>query len=135
MIAWRLTLLLLPDLYAICRLSPDAPIPDWAHLGPFVSHTRNRDELSIVCSQIDVPTHLQAERDWRCLKVEGPFDLDDTVGVLAALAAPLAAAKVSVFAISTFDTDYLLVQDKNLVHATEALEAAGHRIEIGGIVT
>jgi hypothetical protein len=133
MTLWHLTLSLLPDVLAICRLSPDAPIPAWADHGPFVSVSRSRDELSIVCPQVNVPAEVRAERDWRCLKVEGPFALDGTIGVLAALAAPLAEARVSIFAVSTFDTDYLLVQEKDLTRAVEALEGAGHRVEAGGL--
>jgi hypothetical protein len=132
MTSWRLTLSALSEAFAICRLSPDAPIPAWADHGPFVSVTRTHDELSIVCPQVNVPAEVRAERDWRCLKVEGSFALDGTIGVLLALAAPLAEAQVSIFAMSTFDTDYLLIQEKDLTRAIEALEWAGHRVEAEG---
>lgn len=129
MAAWNLTLSLLPDVFAICRLSADAPVPAWADRGPFAAIVRTRDELSIVCPHAVVPADVQAEFDWRCLKVDGPFALDGTIGVLAALAAPLAEAQVSIFVVSTYDTDYLLVKDKQVTPAIEALSGAGHRVQ------
>ncbi len=108
----QLTLAILPDTFAVCRFAADAPIPSWVTNGNFVSLTRTRDELSIVCAQRDVPDDIRCERDWRALKVEGPLDFALT-GILASIAAPLADAGISIFAISTFDTDYVLVkQDK-----------------------
>ena len=126
--AWRLTLALHPATYAVCRLSPDAPLPAWVEGGPFVSVTRTRDELSIVVLQARVPDDVQAERGWRCLSVEGPFDLDGVIGVLAALAVPLAEAEVSLFAVSSYDTDHLLLKNEYLRRAVAALERAGHRV-------
>ena len=126
--AWRLTLALHPDTYAVCRLSPDAPLPAWVEGGPFVSITRTRHELSIVAPQARVPVDVQAERGWRCLSVEGPFDLNGVIGVLAALAVPLAEAEVSIFAVSSYDTDHLLLKDEYLQRAVEALERAGHLV-------
>lgn len=79
---WQLTLSLLPDLFAICRLPPEAPAPDWALAGPFTSITRTREELSVVCLQAAVPAGVQVEGDWRCFKIEGPFPLDGAVGVV-----------------------------------------------------
>src|SRR5437764_12750037 len=67
-----ITLLVFPDVFAVCRLPPDAPFPTWAHADPFVSITRTCDELSIVCPQSHVPNGIRAEPGWRCLKVEGP---------------------------------------------------------------
>jgi hypothetical protein len=120
-----LILAVMPNRFAICRLDDGAPIPHWALRGNFVSVTRTADELSVVCPQGDVPEGVQCSRGWRCLRVEGPLDLSLT-GVLASLTAPLARAGISVFAISTFDTDYLLVQEKDLKEALVALSAAGH---------
>ena len=127
-----LTLSLLPETFAICRLAANAEIPDWALRGEFVSITRTRDELSIVCAQSNVPDETQCERDWRALKVEGVMDLS-LVGVLASLATPLANAGVAIFAISTFDTDYLLVKSAQLEDAIAALRDAGHRVEYGSM--
>jgi hypothetical protein len=115
----------LPGQYAVCRLAPDAARPAWA-VGDFVSVTATGEELSVICPAEAVPADVQVERNWRVLKVAGPFALD-TVGVLAALAVPLAAAQVSVLTVGTFDTDYLLVKADALDAALRALAAAGHR--------
>lgn len=114
----------LPGRHAVCRLAPDAPVPRWA-TGRFVSITRTADELSIICPAARVPAAIRAERDWRVIKVIGPFPLN-AVGVLASLAAPLARAEVSVLAVATFDTDHLLVKAGSLKHAVAALRRAGH---------
>jgi hypothetical protein len=123
-----LTLSLLPETLAVCRLAPDADVPPWAWTGEPASVTRTRDELSIVCRADAVPRDVRAERGWRCLKVQGPLDFALT-GILAALTAPLAAAEIALFAVSTYDTDYLLVKAETLDRAVEALRGAGHRVE------
>ena len=123
----HLELSLLPERFAISRLAPESPIPGWATQGPFYSVTRTGDELSIVTELSRVPADIQSQPVWRVLKVHGPFVLSE-IGVLAALAMPLAEAKISLFAISTFDTDYLLVASETLPAATAALERAGHTI-------
>jgi hypothetical protein len=123
----RFELTVLPGFFAIVRLAVDAPLPFWASAGDFFSVTRTSDELSVVCQANQVPSSLTAEMGWRALKVRGPFALSE-IGVLAALAAALAHARVSLFAISTFDTDYLLVSDKSLNTALAALRAAGHGV-------
>ncbi len=122
-----LTLTVLPEAFAICRLDR-AAVPLWAAANDFISITQTRDELSIVCVEKFVPSDVKADRDWRALKVEGPLDLALT-GVLASLANPLAEARINIFAISTFDTDYLLVKGYNLTRACEVLRQAGHRVE------
>lgn len=122
-----LTLSLLPGTFTICRLDPEANIPDWAKPGGFISVTRTSDELSIVCTGVNVPEGVKADRGWRCFKVEGPLDLSLT-GVLASLANPLAEARINIFALSTFDTDYLLVKEEKVSHAAEVLIRAGHRL-------
>jgi uncharacterized protein len=122
-----LTLTILPDPLAICRLSPAEDVPEWAMMGEFVSITHTADELSIVCAEEYVPSDVKADREWRALKVEGPLDLALT-GILASLANPLAGAQINIFAISTFDTDYLLVKGYNLAYAGEVLRQAGHVI-------
>jgi len=118
---------LLPERFAISRLAADSPIPAWAMQGSFFSVTRTGDELSIVTESSHVPDGVQSQSGWRVLKVHGPFVLSE-IGVLAALAAPLAEAKISLFAVSTFDTDYLLVASEALSAAIAALERAGHTI-------
>jgi hypothetical protein len=120
-------LTLLPERFAISRLAANAAIPDWATQGPFFSVSRTGDELSIVCELSRVPVGVQSQPGWRVFKVHGPFGLTE-IGVLSALAAPLAEAKISLFAVSTFDTDYLLVASETLSGAIAALERAGHTI-------
>jgi hypothetical protein len=123
----RLELTQLPERFAISRLAADAPIPEWAMQGPFFSVTRTGDELSIVTELSRVPAGVPSQTGWCVLKVHGPFVLSE-IGVLSALASPLAEAKISLFAISTFDTDYLLVAASTLSAAIAALERAGHTI-------
>ena len=123
----RVGLYVIDTPFAVCRLAPDAPVPVWAVGGPFSSVTRTPDELSVVCAAAAVPPELPASRDWRALRVDGPLDLA-LVGVMAALAAPLAAAGVSIFPIATHDTDWILVPDPQLDRACDALARAGHEV-------
>jgi hypothetical protein len=116
---------LLPETFTICHLASDAAVPGWATRGQFFSITRTSDELSVITETAFVPEELRTSVSWRVLKVHGPFDLSE-VGVLAALVTPLSAAAVSVFTISTFDTDYLLVQGIQLSEAVAGLRSAGH---------
>ena len=116
---------LLPERFAIAGLAPDAAIPHWATQGSFFSVTRSSEELSVVVEESRVPPGVQSQPGWRALKVHGPFVLSE-VGVLASIAAPLAEARISLFVVSTFDTDYLLVASENLEAAVSALERAGH---------
>jgi hypothetical protein len=127
MTAHRLTLTMLADPFAVCKLTPDAPIPAWATTGPFHSITCSAEELSVVCRQDAVPDGINCERGWRCLRVAGiiPFS---AIGVLASLTAPLAEAGISVFAVSTFDTDYLLVKETDWDTAVAALRQQGHEV-------
>ena len=122
-----MNLLILPDTFAICRLAGDAQIPDWAS-GDFISITRTADELSIVCPQDHVPDDVKAERGWRCLRVAGTLDFSE-VGVLSALARPLADAGISIFVVSTFDTDYLMAREADLERAVVVLGEAGHCVK------
>ncbi len=121
------TLHVLPDRLAVCRLPADSAIPGWAIDSPFFSVTRTPDELSVVCREGSVPMETKSEGGWRALQVAGPLDFALT-GVLASIAAPLASAGVSIFAIATFDTDYVLVKEDHLAKATAALAAAGHTV-------
>jgi hypothetical protein len=118
---------LLPGAYAICRWSADATLPDWAYQGGFVSVTRTPAELSAVCAFDAVPPGTVCEGPRRILAVRGPLDFALT-GVMASLASPLAGAGVSIFVVSTYDTDYVLVRADNLDRAVEALRGAGHRV-------
>jgi len=114
----------LPDLYAVCRLSPDSTVPSWV-AGRFVNITFTDDELAIICPAEKVPAEMRAERDWRVLKLVGPFPFT-TTGVLASLASPLAKAGISLLSIATYDTDYLLVKSDVFDDAVAVLVAAGH---------
>lgn len=114
----------LPELYAVCRLEPHAAVPAWV-AGAFINLTRTDDELAVICPAANVPAGVRAERDWRLLKLVGPFPFSAT-GVLAALTAPLAQAGISLLSIATYDTDYLLVKAELLEQAVAALESAGH---------
>jgi hypothetical protein len=126
----KLTVGVRPGEYVVLRLPADAPVPP-ALLAPtrdFVSITRTAGELSVVCpAGLAVPADL-TEVGWRLLTVRGPFEFTLT-GIMAALAGALAAAGVSLFALSTYDTDHILVKDENLDRAVAALRDAGHEVE------
>ena len=122
-----LQLQILPETLAVCRLEPEAPLPAWAAQGDFWCIARTADELSVVCEQARVPGGIRAEGGWRALKVLGPLDFSLT-GILAGLASALAEAGVSIFALSTFDTDYILVKESSLGAAIAALRGQGHAV-------
>ncbi len=109
----------------MCRLNAEAPLPAWALAGPLFSVARTGDELSIVCEEERVPDGVRSEKGWVALKLEGPFPFSLT-GVLAAFLEPLAKARIPIFAISTFDTDYVLIKREDAARAGEVLTAAGH---------
>lgn len=114
----------LPGQYAVCRLRHDATVPAWA-AGPFVNITFTDDELAIICPAEHVPPDIRSERDWRVLKLVGPFPFT-AVGVLASLADPLARAGISLLSIATYDTDYFLVKSDVFEDAVAVLVSAGH---------
>lgn len=118
----------LPQSFAIARLEPDAELPSAVLASPsFMSITRTEDELSIVCAE-DVTAGLpRVDSGWRAVKVQGPFAFDQT-GILASFLDPLAAAGIGIFAVSTFDTDFVLVKSENLANALAALKEAGHHL-------
>jgi len=124
----QLTLLVLPEQFIIARFAADAGLPSWATHGRFFSITRTSDELSIVCAADQAPLSLREHTRWRALKVRGPIAFPE-IGVLSSVANPLAEAKVSVFVVSTFETDYILVNSEQLPNAIEALHKAGHTID------
>ena len=122
-----LTLSLEPSTYAVARLDPDLSIPSWARESPFFSITRTREELSVLCLESLVPMHERAERGWRLLRLDGVFPFSVT-GILTSVLEPLAVVGVSILAIGTFDTDYVLVPDSKLETAVAALTQVGHTI-------
>ncbi len=123
----NLTLLLLPDRLSVCQLSPDSPLPNWAEGKNILSFTRTADELSIICESSSVPENIIAERGWRALKIQGPLDFS-LVGILKELTAALASAEISIFAISTYNTDYVLLKEMNLLKGKQTLFQAGYTI-------
>ncbi|HEY7348986.1 MAG TPA: ACT domain-containing protein [Ktedonobacterales bacterium] len=133
MAEWKLTLSILPETFAVCRLEQQAGIPTWATKGSFYSITRTPEEVSIVCPQDDVPDDVLAEKAWHCLKIEGPMNFSFT-GVLASLARPLADAGVSIFALATYNTDYLLIKEQDMTRAALALTEEGHQILPDGAI-
>ena len=123
----QLTLSVLDDSFCVCRLAPDAGIPRWLPAKGFVSVTRTADELSIVCLTDAVPETVRRESGFRVLKIKGPFDFSLT-GILRAVIGPLGDAGISIFAVSTYDTDYVLVKRTDLENAVSILHAAGHTV-------
>ena len=122
-----LTLRLLEDRFCVCKLNKDETIPEWAYKGQFYSITRTQDELSIVCEQTNTPSGIQCEKDWTILKIEGVLDFS-LVGILSAISTILAENKISIFAISTFDTDYILIKYVDVETAVRVLTAENYEI-------
>ena len=119
---------ILPQNFAIAQLEPNADLPSAVLASPgFLSITRTADELSIVCAEDAAAGLARVDKAWRAIKVQGPFAFDQT-GVLASFLDPLAVAAIGIFAVSTFDTDYILVKSANLEAAVAALKGAGHRL-------
>jgi uncharacterized protein len=116
----------LPGPYAIVRLAADAAVPDWATTGEFTSITRTADELSIVCPAANLPPDVQSPHRWFCLKLEGPFPFSQT-GILLSFIEPLSTRGIPIFAISTYDTDYVLIQEE-YGWALDVLREAGHEL-------
>ena len=125
----KLTLQVLPEEFAITKLDAAAAEPEWVRGGPMTSVTRTADELSIVCLASQIPETMDAERGFACVRVKGPLNFD-LVGVLASMVGPLARAGISVFSVSTFDTDYLLLPNKDIESAIECLRAVGHSVQV-----
>jgi hypothetical protein len=116
----KFTLSILPEKLSICHFAGKSSIPEWAKDISFCSITRTKAELSIVCPQDKITGGVLAERDWRAFKLEGDLGLA-SVGVIASLANPLADAGISIFNVSTYETNYILVEEKNLEKAKEIL--------------
>jgi uncharacterized protein len=119
---------ILPGLFVIHQMSADADIPAALFKASPVWIGRTEAELSLVCAETHALNSERQDAGWRCLEVVGPFDLSTTIGVLSSLTAVLASAQISVFALSTFNTDYLLVKDERLSAACDALIRAGHDV-------
>lgn len=113
--------------YCVAKLPPDAPIPHICSESSFCSVTKTSDEISVVCLESLAPVGAEVERTWRGIKVQGPLEFS-LKGVLVGLLAPLAEANIAVFAVSTYNTDYLFIKQIDLPNAIQALESAGHRL-------
>jgi uncharacterized protein len=122
-----LPIALLPLRLAVCRLDAGAPLPAWASEGALSCVTRTPAELSVVVEERVVPGDARAERGYRAFVVRGPLPFD-LVGVFASMAGPLADAGISIFALSTFDTDYVLVKARDVERASGVLRDAGHDV-------
>jgi hypothetical protein len=132
----KLTLSVLEGSFGVCRLGTGSEIPAWVYGSNFFSVTQTPEELSIVCQESSIPANIpanipagtRAERGWNCLKVEGPLDFGLT-GILAGISRTLADKGISIFAVSTYETDYILVREKDLECACKALKGAGYDIK------
>ena len=119
-----------PENFVICRLSSTSSLPAWAFEGPFISVTKTKDELSIITVENDrISKDVQLENNWRCFKLRGPFSFDVT-GILASILTPLCNAEIPILAVSTFETDYVLVKEKNLSIAIDVLRQNGHEVNV-----
>lgn len=126
-----LRLRVLPGDFAACRLPAGAPLPSWANANrsaALFSVTRTGDELSLLVARDLVPADVACQAPFRALVVEGPLPFD-AVGILAGLSGTLAAAGIPLLAISTYDTDYVLVKADVLDPTLAALHGAGYRLE------
>jgi hypothetical protein len=122
-------LTVLPGRIAVCRRDPAEGVPDWFDASPpLASLVRTDQELTLVVPEERLPGDVEAERGWRALRVEGEFELTTSFGVIAGVTSPLAAAEVSVFSISSYATDYLLVQESDLDRAMQSLRDGGHDV-------
>jgi len=122
----KFTLTVIPEALAVCQMPSDAPLPNWPD-GSFLSVTRTRDELSVIVPETAVPDGVPKHGGFRALKISGPLDFGES-GVLATLSNTLAVAGLSIFVISTYDTDYILVRQENLARAIAVLRQAGHEV-------
>ena len=123
----QLQLSLLKDKYGLCTLPNTAPIPDWALTQSLASITRTEKELTIVCRLEILPSQYQSDLKWRCFKIDGSFDLNQ-IGVISSISSPLADAGISIYVISTYDTDYFLIKEQNLKQTISILSNSGHYI-------
>jgi len=121
----KLVLSVLEETFSIHRLAPDASLPEAVSECDFYSLSKTTDELSLVCPEHLAVKSEKSNPDWKCLKVAGPLDFELT-GILAGITEVLAKEKLSVFAISTFDTDYILIKKQGLTAAISALQRVGY---------
>lgn len=113
------------DLYSVCKLNPNSNIPSWVNTNEFYSITKTEDELSILCVQQNIPNNIECEKNWKVLKINSKLDFS-LVGVISQISKLLAENSISIFVISTFDTDYICIKEKDLAKAVEILKQAGN---------
>jgi uncharacterized protein len=118
---------IVPGSFAVCRLGAGSPVPAWGLQGTFFSVAGTTDEVSVVCLATQVPKEIRHEADWACLKLLGPFPFAET-GVLSSFIQPLSDRAIPIFAISTFDTDYVLVKESWVEEAIRVLQEAGYQL-------
>jgi hypothetical protein len=123
----KLSLKILPERMVVYRFDATAVLPDWIAEVGFYSITRTEEELTIVCPETHLAPGISSEAGWRCFQVQELLDFSE-IGIIFSLTRPLAENGVSVFVISTFNTDYLMVKDRDLAKAIDALTAEGHEI-------
>ena len=121
-------LYVLEDVFTIHRFPPDNEIPVWLFDGPFCHITKTVDEISVICSASVQLNSTKSETGWSCIKVLGPLDLNLT-GLLADVLKVLAKVNISIIALSTYDTDYILVKSEKINNAIQALRQAEYSFE------
>jgi hypothetical protein len=117
----KLTLVVLPNSLAVCRLEKEAQIPAWVYKSSFYTVSKTTEELSVVCDQSVVPVAVKKQDNWKAFKVQGPLDFSQ-IGIISSLSKPLAENNIPIFALSTYDTDYILVESKYFDRAKEILK-------------
>lgn len=122
-----LTLKLLDETYGVCSLEKDSEISPWIVEGNFLSITKTDEELSIVCEEKNISEGIKYEGGWKILKIEGKLDFA-LVGILAKISNIMAENNISIFAISTYDTDYILIKLNNINKAVELLKKENYNI-------
>lgn len=126
----NLTFILLSDKYSIYRFRREAILPDWIYSSEFYSITQTTDELSVIATQSEIILdNAVINNDWRILKIAGPLDFS-LIGIIADVSGIFKKKRISIFAISTFDTDYIMIKEKDLNPGLEALRENGHKISI-----
>ena len=128
MVGKLLTMKLLKGHYAVCRFNKGHAIPEWAYIGSFFSITSTMDELSIVCNEDNLPEGITCSRGWSVLKIQGPLDFS-LIGILSGISSILASKGISIFAVSTYDTDYILVKNNDIEDAIAALAEENYEIK------
>jgi len=127
----NLTFILLSDKYSIYRFRRGAILPDWVYSSEFYSITQTTDELSVIATQSEIILdNAVINNDWRILKIAGPLDFS-LIGIIADVSGIFKEKRISICAISTFDTDYIMIKEKDLIQGLEALREKGHEISIG----